>query len=141
VLHPSSQWLLAAVVAVGCGSAPQEPPPPESRCPRISGKFTATTTLMETQGSCGDAKATSVDPMEFDAQGFVSPVGDLAECATHQADCTLAVVCTTGLINARLEFSGTLSTDGRELHGTAVFAGSFRGCSRVVYALRAVASE
>jgi hypothetical protein len=60
----------------------------------VRGKFAATFTLLETEGTCEGAKGESHDPLEFDGEGrFVSPVGNLATCATRQDDCQLTVRC------------------------------------------------
>jgi hypothetical protein len=107
-------------------------------CPVIAGAFHADYTLLETQGNCARAKATSTDPMKFIDGSFVSPVTGLIKCLTTQSDCALSVICTTLVISARMDFAGTLSQDGAMLTGTAVLKGTYDGCSSLSYDVSAL---
>ena len=124
--------LAAALLAAcgACGSGAKDAP----ACPTIDGKFKATSTLASTNGSCAQAKAVSVDTLDFSKGNYQFPVPGAATCKTTELGCDVKVHCTTPLLpSAAFVFEGTLSPDGSELNGTGTFTGSYQGCSQVVY--------
>ena len=143
-----------ALLASGC-----EPPPPElptepramgpsgqqgpgvsTECPLPAGSYSAAFRLVGTEGSCGDAKAESYDPLAFDAEGrFLSPVGDsLARCETLQVGCLLAVRCTSHAFSSRAALDAELTPDAARFTGLATVTGSYAGCREVRYSVDAV---
>ena len=110
-------------------------------CPQVRGRYSASYKLLESSGSCDQARPFAFQELEFNHNGFVSPLGELTRCSTSQVDCAVNVSCTTQIINARLDFSGSLTPDARALRGTAVLEGAYAGCFKVVYQVRAFADD
>jgi len=139
---------MAVVVAwtgLGCGGEPDTPlkaelvSEDERVCAAPSGEYLARFSLLESEGTCEDAKQDSWDPMKFDAEGkYLSPAPGLIDCETAQIGCQLAVRCTTPLsATAGALLQAELSADGATISGESRVVLGYKGCDVVVYRVTA----
>ena len=77
--------------------------------------------------------------MQFSNGQYVPSISGLMSCRTAQADCSISVVCTSRVVNIRLDFTGQLSEGATTLDGHATLSGAYAGCERVEYAVAATA--
>jgi hypothetical protein len=127
---------VAVVVLLGCGSRAVDTP---IDCALPANRFVAQYDRFAHVGECEQMKSSKREPLQFSRGQYVPEISGLASCNTTQTGCAIVVLCISSVINARLDFEGTLAEDGRQLDGVATLTGSYGGCSRVDYMVSAFA--
>jgi hypothetical protein len=120
-------------LGAGCGSDPIQEQPPGSTCAQVHGKFVLHSHLIGSTGTCTAAPARPWVELQFTDGQMESPVGDLLNCTTSQADCAVNVTCSATFMKALIKFDGMLSKDGASILGEATAEGNYQGCTSVTY--------